>query len=120
MDLDMIRKQIDIVDERLMNVYKERKELVKKVAEYKLANDLPILNEDREREVCEQLVQKFGEDMRRDIYSLYPVIMNISKLIQSRIKKTSIEALLQIDLNKTNGFSKSPKVAVQGVKELIL
>lgn len=116
MDLDMIRKQIDIVDERLMNVYKERKELVKKVAEYKLANDLPILNEDREREVCEQLVQKFGEDMRRDIYSLYPVIMNISKLIQSRIKKTSIEALLQIDLNKPNGFSKSPKVAVQGVQ----
>ncbi len=117
MNLDEIRKQIDKVDEKLLNVYKERKELVKKVAEYKIANSLPVLNQNREKEVCQKLVKKFGEDMKQDIFSLYPVIMNVSKLQQSRqMRSMTIEELLGIDQSTQNGFKKDSKVAVQGVE----
>lgn len=117
MNLEKIRKQIDAVDEKLIYAYKERKDLVKKVAQYKKINSLPVLNENREKEVCEKLVEKFGEEMKQDIYSLYPVIMNISKLQQSRqMRKISIEELLDIDKTAQNGFAPNLKVAVQGVK----
>lgn len=57
MDLLDLRKQIDEIDEQLIPLLLQRMDISKKVAEYKVKRGLPVLNEQREREILDD-VQK--------------------------------------------------------------
>ena len=50
-ELDNIRNEIDEVDRELTELFEKRMGLVKKVADYKKKNNLPVLNSKREKEV---------------------------------------------------------------------
>lgn len=53
-DLKAYRDRIDEIDAQLVNLFEERMEIVLKIADHKKANNIPILNEGREREVIEK------------------------------------------------------------------
>jgi len=63
MDLLDLRKRIDEIDSKLIPLFIERMGISKEVAEYKVKNGMPVLNEkrekERERNVCIYLYSSF-------------------------------------------------------------
>lgn len=84
MDLDMIRSQINQLDEELVALLEKRMELVDQVAAYKRATGKPVLDTNREKAVLErvgELVQK--EDYRSAIQATVSDMMVQSRAYQS-------------------------------------
>ena len=61
MDLLEIRKEIDDIDEKLIPLLLDRMECSKKVAEYKVARGIPVLNEEREQQILNDVGAKCGD-----------------------------------------------------------
>ncbi len=78
-DLSKIREQINSIDDQIIALWKERMALSLQVAEYKKENNLPVLDEQREKEVLDRIGNLAGEEL--DAYSreLYEKIMSISR-----------------------------------------
>ena len=118
MDLKDIREKIDIVDNQIKELYLKRLELVKKVAQYKKENNLPILSSDREKQLTDNLCKGLNEENRKDIKLLYEVIMSYSKLKQHAILNpvNFIEKNL-FNIVKSDGKFKSDlKICCQGTE----
>lgn len=63
-DLSEIRKDIDKIDSQLLELFKARMDCAKEVGRYKKANDIPILNQQREDEILDE-VEKRAENTAR-------------------------------------------------------
>ena len=55
MNLDSIRNKIDEIDHELVSLFHMRMNLVKEVANYKIANNMPIFNPSREQDILNKL-----------------------------------------------------------------
>ena len=53
-DLNECRKRIDEIDDTLIALFEERMEIATSVADYKIKNNLPIFNKERENQVIEK------------------------------------------------------------------
>ena len=84
MDLSQIRNEIDRVDRELLPLFLRRMELSGKVAEYKAQNDLPIYNEEREKEILSQIAEKSG-DLSPYAVGLYSEILRLSRSYQEEL-----------------------------------
>lgn len=85
-ELDRLRQEIDQCDDIIAEAYIKRLDLVKKVGEYKKANNVAVLNSGREQEILQRLSSKsveYGED----IQDLYKFIMEYSRGKQKNIIK---------------------------------
>lgn len=86
--LDDYRKEIDSIDKELIALFERRMDVAKKVGEYKKENNLPILNEEREKEV----IKKNVSNLKNPNYShiaekFFEKIMELSRSLQSDIVK---------------------------------
>ena len=52
-DLKEIRKDIDKIDNQLIELFKQRMDCARDVGIYKQANNIPVLNEGRENEILD-------------------------------------------------------------------
>ena len=84
MELSEIRNRIDAIDEPLLDLFLERMALCREVAEYKKGNNLPVMNEKREREILEKVVYKSG-DLAEYAKSFYSTIFELSRSYQKEI-----------------------------------
>ena len=84
MELTELRREIDAIDDQLVSLFCQRMEIASRIAEYKKANDLPILVPSREQEKLEAVAGKAGPEMDPYIRSLYVEIMKLSRLYQAR------------------------------------
>ena len=57
-DLKEIRKDIDKIDNQLIELFKQRMDCARDVGIYKQANNIPVLNEDRENEILDAVEEK--------------------------------------------------------------
>lgn len=114
-DLKELRNQIDEIDNQIVAAYLERIELVKEVGEYKKTHGIEIEHSDREKELLNRLVQKFGQEHFYDIRFLYGAVMSYSKIQQSLL--SAKDAVLQIPegSESTVLIDKNLTVACQGV-----
>ncbi len=55
-DLKEIEEEINEIDEKLIELFKRRMECAKDVGNYKKANNIPILNQDRENEILDDVL----------------------------------------------------------------
>lgn len=77
--MENYRKQIDQIDNQLMELLNERYKLTKKIGEYKRDNNLPVSNSERE----EAILNKANDYLyREDIKKVYQVIFNTNKRYQ--------------------------------------
>ena len=81
-DLLEIREQIDNIDDQIIALWKERMALSLQVAEYKKEHNLPILDEQREKELLDRISNLAGEELGDYSRDLYEKIMSISRLYQ--------------------------------------
>lgn len=84
MDLLELRNQIDEIDEQLIPLLLKRMGISEKVAEYKVKNGLPVLNEQREKEILDDVHKKCGEQ-GDTIATVFSATMDASRALQHRI-----------------------------------
>lgn len=118
MDLTEIRNRIDEIDDQLLSLFLERMECAEEVAKYKKANNLPILNKTREREILASVQEKAG-DKALYAHHLFSTLMELSKASQSELLSggTAISSKIEEMLSAEEAcFPKSGMVACQGVE----
>ena len=78
MELSEIRTKIDAVDDQLLDLFLERMSLSEEVIRYKIENNLPILNKQREREILAKVMEHAG-DKERYAYHLFSTLFELSR-----------------------------------------
>ena len=119
MDLSEIRKDIDKIDDELVRLFCARMNLSAEVADYKKANNMPILVPARERAILQSVAEKAGPEMANYTRVLYSMLFELSRSYQSK-RNGSLSPLYQqitqaID-NTPKLFPQAPMVACQGVE----
>ncbi len=84
MSLEELRKEIDRVDDEILELFLKRMEIASKVADYKRENNLSTLQKGREREILKKVSEKSGKEMENYSRELFITLMNLSKSYQDR------------------------------------
>lgn len=87
LDLSAIRKEIDRIDEQLLSLLCRRMDCSLQVAGYKAAHGLPVLNEQREREILDRVREggeAYHEGYGHAASIIYAATMDISRALQHR------------------------------------
>ena len=119
MDLTELRRQIDGIDDQLVQLFCRRMALCAQVADYKKANGLPILMPAREREKLKDVAEKAGPDMANYTRTLYAMLFELSRSYQSKLSGGSrqlYEMITQSIQDTPNLFPQTAMVACQGVE----
>lgn len=84
-NLDDYRREIDEIDRELTKLFEKRMNVVLKVGEYKKKNNLPVLNETREKQVLEKNVNYLeNKEYEHEIKTFFNNLMNISKDLEHK------------------------------------
>lgn len=90
MDLNEIRGKLDTIDDSLTELFVRRMSLVGDVAEYKIKNSIPILNQGREDAIIERITAGLDADTAQYVRMLYTNIFELSRASQAvRIAEAS-------------------------------
>ena len=87
MNIEEARKDIDKIDDNIIELLAKRKNLIKEIASIKKELNKPIIDEEREQEIIERL-KKISKEKDLDenfISSIYEIILNNSKEEQGKI-----------------------------------
>lgn len=82
MDLKEIRNRIDIIDDKMLELFAERMQLANDVARYKAANNMVVFQGEREKFIIEDVKAKSPEELKKSAVFLFKNIMDISKCSQ--------------------------------------
>ena len=119
MDLNDYRKEIDRIDDQLIALFAQRMETAEKIAEYKKANGLRVLDARREKEKMREILDKTPDDLREYVSSLYSLIFELSRSRQSCLlgARGDLPAKIAEAIEKTpHLFPQEAAVACQGVE----
>ena len=84
--LEEIRSEIDLLDKELAELFEKRFHLVKEVIDYKIENRLPILDEDREKEIIEKNTNYIEDlDLQKYFRKVYSYMIETSRDYQEEI-----------------------------------
>ena len=90
MDLSKIRRKIDRVDSKIISAFQKRMKIVKKVTQYKIQNNMEVLDVHRERKVIDKAAEKVKSPViKAYVPSLYSTIMGISRKYQTMLIENS-------------------------------
>lgn len=118
-DLSEIREKINEIDNKIVELWKERMETCLSVAQYKKENNLPVLDTKREAELLNRIGNMAGEEL--EVYSrvLYDTIMTVSKSYQHKFLSNGnplTEKIKNAVENTEKLFPSKAMVACQGVE----
>ena len=82
MDINELRKQIDDIDRKLVDLYCRRMDTAREIGRYKRENRLPVLDSERERNLLNKVAAQAGEENEQGIRALYQLLMDHSRLRQ--------------------------------------
>lgn len=86
-ELKELRNEIDRIDRQVVELFRRRMEVTRKVGEYKAARGLPVLDQAREREVLANKGELAGEELRPAVTTLFQTIMSLSRRQQRDMLK---------------------------------
>lgn len=117
MNLLDLRREIDEIDEQLIPLLKKRMNISKQVAEYKVERGIPVINEQREREIIDSVREKCREDGDAAA-AVFSAIIDASCVIQYKIMNggAKLRKLIESAVDNQNEFSKETLVACAGVE----
>ena len=114
-DLKEIRKSIDEIDSQLIELFKKRMDCAKEVGIYKQANNIPVLNQDRENQILDDIEKKGGEYGAHSRL-LYSNIMELSRALQHNIVGSGKELKALIGCAESELPEENIVVEYQGIK----
>lgn len=84
-NLDEMREQIDKIDVEILEAFQKRMNLSAEIAKYKKDNNLPVLDEKREKEKLDRIAKSVNEDMSAFTSKLYLTLADLSRDYQNKI-----------------------------------
>ena len=87
MELNDYRIEIDEIDRQIVDLFQRRMRVAEKIAEFKMEQGLPVLDEARETIKLENIALLAEEDMADYCRVLYNEIMKMSRDHQTRLMK---------------------------------
>lgn len=117
MDLLELRNEIDKLDDELIPLLLKRMDISRQVAEYKVKNGIPVLNEKRELEILDDVASKCGEQGEA-MKTVFSAIMDASRALQHKIIGGGDELRTLINSAKSgkNLTANGEPIACQGVQ----
>ncbi len=83
MEITAYRKEIDAIDEKLLELLNERASLALKIGETKFKNRMLVENSDREQAIYDRMVAlNKGPLQKQHVIEIFSVIMQTSKNLQ--------------------------------------
>lgn len=82
MDLDAIRKEIDEIDDQLVELLAKRSELACDVARYKRENNMQVFQQGREQFILDRVSDAVPDEMKSSAQIIFTTIMDLSKCRQ--------------------------------------
>ena len=83
-ELELMRKKIDEIDDKLLLLFKERLEVSKKIGLLKKKHNMKIFDPQREQEIIDNCTQNVNEDEKLYIDKFLRNLMDISKEVQNK------------------------------------
>ena len=114
-DLSEIRKDINQIDNELIELFCRRMDCAKEVGFYKKANNIPVLNQQREDEILAD-VQKKGGEYGAAARLLFSNMMELSRALQHNITGSGQALRSLITSAKEMPSPDGVSVAFQGIK----
>ncbi|MBQ7230001.1 MAG: bifunctional chorismate mutase/prephenate dehydratase [Oscillospiraceae bacterium] len=117
--MNELRNEINKIDEELLNLFLRRMDVTEQVADYKQANNLPIYQPQREREILKKVADQAGPERSGYARVLFSMLLELSKSSQNKRNNNELELHRQIAeaIEKTPKlFPQAPMVACQGVE----
>ena len=82
--LEELRNEIDKVDDELRALFEKRMDISGEIAEYKKANNLPVLDSAREEEKLRAILAAARPDLKNYTAALYITIFDVSRRYQEQ------------------------------------
>lgn len=118
-ELELLRGQIDQIDDKIIALFKERMQVSDKIALVKKEYDMPTLAPGRERAVLARVAEEAGEEFADYTESLFRTIMAASRSyqnIRSGKKSAVYESVKEALENTPKLFPQRAMVACQGIE----
>ena len=113
-NLEELRKEIDAVDQQLVKLLEKRLDIVTKIGEYKIANNIPVIDRKRSGLVIEKAVGRLtDEKYSGEITEMFSNMIRISENLQRRLNFV-ISGSNYVD--SVINASKSSKATDDGIK----
>ena len=78
-----LRKEIDNLDEKIIQLLKKRMHISKEVGKLKEKLDIPIEDKIREREIIERLISQAGKNLSEEqLIRIFAAVFSSSKQVQ--------------------------------------
>ncbi len=119
MDLQDLRKNIDQIDNELLELFEKRMKTALDIAQYKKDNNLPVMDPKRERELIARVSDKASPELERYVRMFYNTMMNLSRSYQHNYLGHFSETANKIKNFTTQAPKEFPEkavVACQGVE----
>lgn len=119
MSLEQMREEINQIDQELVDLFRRRMELSKSIGAYKQANQVPVQDPARERELLGRVAEQAGEELSEYAQSVYQTILAVSRSYQNAesTRRSGTYQQIQAMLEKTPElFPQRSSVACQGVE----
>lgn len=86
MDINEARAQIEVIDKEMANLFEKRMACAKAIAEYKMANNMPIFDAVREQHLIEKNSAYIEDSDMKEYYKDFLIgVMGVSKNYQKDI-----------------------------------
>ena len=118
-ELDVCREKIRRIDQQITELFADRMDTARTIAEYKKTHNLPILDVKQERRKLKEISESVPEDLKEYSILLYSMMFELSRGYQNKILGTGSELTAEIEsaIKNTNPlFPTGVSVACQGVE----
>ncbi len=85
LNLQDLRNDIDDIDRQIVELFKKRLSIANDVAQYKIKNDIPVLDSARERSQLLRIAELSGTEYADDARVLYSTIFSLSRMRQHKL-----------------------------------
>jgi len=119
MELNDLRKEIDVIDEELVSLFARRMNVSARIAGVKKEKSLPIFVPAREREKLAEVARMAGPELAKDTQVLYSMLFELSRGYQNKLNGSTsalYERITRAIESTDKLFPQAPMVACQGVE----
>lgn len=88
-ELELLRQEIDIIDDELMQLFIKRMQIAEKIARFKFENNIKIENKNREDEINAKIENHSIDVVRRYYKIVAASLIKASKEYQNDLIKSS-------------------------------
>lgn len=119
MNLESLRKDLDIIDTQITELFVKRMGLCGEIAKWKKENHIAVTNQGREREILSRISAQAGDEMDSYARILFSTLFDLSRSYQSMIITEESAVAKEIETALDNTPKMLPQkavVACQGVE----